>query len=362
MTDRGTALEDVAALMLERQKYESWLASLEARRAATPDHVFNRVHGDYEARLREVTESLLKHRSALQQHLEVLTNRLGTVETESRRFRDQRAEAELRMQVGELSVPDWNALARQCDEGVARLSEEQAQIRSQLAQAREILSMVAGQARQPDASPPAGAAGGAAGTAPPSRATPHSSMNELEFLNTVVGQPGEMPAQLVSPTSRRPTPHDPARRAEPTPSASPRAVPGGTPARSGTPARPGTPAMPAPAAPVKPPEPVRIHEVPAAESLKVVPDGSEDLGESLVSRVNSGTGSLREQTDAESLLQGTKGPNAGAPKAGGNGGKPVTPRGAGADRHKTLKCGDCGAMNFPTEWYCERCGAELAAL
>lgn len=29
---------------------------------------------------------------------------------------------------------------------------------------------------------------------------------------------------------------------------------------------------------------------------------------------------------------------------------------------KTLKCGECGVMNFPTEWYCERCGAELAAL
>ena len=29
---------------------------------------------------------------------------------------------------------------------------------------------------------------------------------------------------------------------------------------------------------------------------------------------------------------------------------------------KTLKCGECGSMNLPTEWYCERCGAELAAL
>jgi hypothetical protein len=29
---------------------------------------------------------------------------------------------------------------------------------------------------------------------------------------------------------------------------------------------------------------------------------------------------------------------------------------------KTLKCGECGSLNRPTEWYCERCGAELAAL
>ena len=29
---------------------------------------------------------------------------------------------------------------------------------------------------------------------------------------------------------------------------------------------------------------------------------------------------------------------------------------------KTLKCKECGTPNLPTEWYCERCGAELAAL
>jgi hypothetical protein len=29
---------------------------------------------------------------------------------------------------------------------------------------------------------------------------------------------------------------------------------------------------------------------------------------------------------------------------------------------KSLKCHECGTLNLPTEWYCERCGAELAAL
>ena len=27
---------------------------------------------------------------------------------------------------------------------------------------------------------------------------------------------------------------------------------------------------------------------------------------------------------------------------------------------KTLKCAECGALNVPTEWYCEHCGSELA--
>jgi hypothetical protein len=29
---------------------------------------------------------------------------------------------------------------------------------------------------------------------------------------------------------------------------------------------------------------------------------------------------------------------------------------------KTLKCRECGTMNLATEWYCENCGAELAAM
>ncbi|HEV8264612.1 MAG TPA: hypothetical protein VGQ06_06650 [Gemmatimonadales bacterium] len=33
-----------------------------------------------------------------------------------------------------------------------------------------------------------------------------------------------------------------------------------------------------------------------------------------------------------------------------------------AEVSKTLKCRECGTMNLATEWYCENCGAELAAL
>lgn len=38
------------------------------------------------------------------------------------------------------------------------------------------------------------------------------------------------------------------------------------------------------------------------------------------------------------------------------------PQASTSSQAKTLKCGECGTLNRPTEWYCERCGAELAAL
>lgn len=43
------------------------------------------------------------------------------------------------------------------------------------------------------------------------------------------------------------------------------------------------------------------------------------------------------------------------PKSGGS----HDPR---SEQHKTLKCPECGAANYPTEWYCERCGGELATM
>ncbi|HKG92730.1 MAG TPA: hypothetical protein VKA84_12590 [Gemmatimonadaceae bacterium] len=37
-------------------------------------------------------------------------------------------------------------------------------------------------------------------------------------------------------------------------------------------------------------------------------------------------------------------------------------RGMQPQQEKTLKCQECGTMNYPTEWYCEKCGGELAAM
>jgi hypothetical protein len=41
---------------------------------------------------------------------------------------------------------------------------------------------------------------------------------------------------------------------------------------------------------------------------------------------------------------------------------PEAPLDENAPVEKTLKCRECGTMNLATEWYCENCGGELAAM
>jgi len=67
--------------------------------------------------------------------------------------------------------------------------------------------------------------------------------------------------------------------------------------------------------------------------------------------------------DPGTVLEGTSARSANAPLAMNvSGNNPIVIRDKTAEAVKTLKCAECSAMNYPTEWYCERCGAELASL
>jgi hypothetical protein len=63
---------------------------------------------------------------------------------------------------------------------------------------------------------------------------------------------------------------------------------------------------------------------------------------------------------ASNSAHGRSAPDPGVVHASGDA---VSPKESmAAEQVKTLKCQECGTLNYPTEWYCERCGAELAAL
>ena len=48
MTDptQGKPMDAITSLLAERQRYESWIATLETRKASTPPHVYARVRAD----------------------------------------------------------------------------------------------------------------------------------------------------------------------------------------------------------------------------------------------------------------------------------------------------------------------------
>ena len=107
---------------------------------------------------------------------------------------------------------------------------------------------------------------------------------------------------------------------------------------------------------------------PGSDSIELETEGAPDLAETLLNRVNQRSGSnLREDGDADSLLKGVGQSKPGSKTnplaANVTESNPIVLRSQGGpERHKTLKCQECGTMNYPTEWYCERCGAELVSV
>jgi hypothetical protein len=146
---------------------------------------------------------------------------------------------------------------------------------------------------------------------------------------------------------------------------------GGAPKR----AEPPPPAPPPPVAAAPEPEPERFAPPPAAPvaagrpAPRPAPREPEIThGPLPVDEMAFLKSVAPEEERKPAPAQGRRGSNPGP--SGGRGaegagaasqtaapGKPAAATGA-----KTLKCGECGTLNRPTEWYCERCGAELAGI
>src|SRR3954470_933423 len=173
-----SSLTTVETLMAERRKYESWLEALEARRQSTPERVFTRVHGDYHDRLDAVIQQLREHTEGLRAELASLTSRLSSLETDQQQRRDERAEAELRAHVGELSPDAWRDIANEADRAIDALTARHGELERERLRTRELLNeaerpptprdakAVAPPARQPVAASAPRAAEGAAAAAP----------------------------------------------------------------------------------------------------------------------------------------------------------------------------------------------------
>ena len=95
---------------------------------------------------------------------------------------------------------------------------------------------------------------------------------------------------------------------------------------------------------------------PEAQSQRAQPEPAAAPGDELAF--------LKSVSDEEpSRMASRSNPATAAPSARAS--EPAAPAAtskAASGVAKTLKCGECGTLNRPTEWYCERCGAELAGV
>ncbi len=337
MTDSTpVSIDDVRTLVAERHRFDEWLTALESRRSDTPEHVYARVFGDYVARRDEVMTQLHAHVPGLEQLLGELDARSTDLGLRCRAEEDERAEAMLRHAVGEYDDGKWEEVRNRVESTLATLGDE----REALDAEREDVSSLLSSAR-PEAAvvlPPEDASVTENAVEPASPDDQPTRRDTPDWLGTIT--PASVPSLTPEPTSEKPTSES------------------------------------------APPRDDALGEVGGLEftteeesadrsSADVFGDARMSSRESDArsdarsdsrsdSRSDAGSGAPSSSSNAFdelAFLRSVIDPQASNPPARST---PSTPTGNSVAQ-KTLRCTECGTMNLPTEWYCERCGGELAA-
>lgn len=296
-------LDEVRGLVEERERYEGWLLALDARRAVTPAHVLDRVRQDYDGRLHRVLDALDAHSGALRADEAALAGHHDEQLRTLGERRDQLAEVELRTLVGEYAPEEGERQRHEVEGAIGELEGRLAGVASQLADVRGLLGRVARD--------------GANANTPP-RDTPPASEE---------GTPQTAPGSSLT---------------------------GGSPPASGsaTDDRLGLEAARAALGDADVHGYTPNHYAPGIRTgtTRSTPPFA---GQSFADSAFRTPSSMPAQTAADAAMP--------TPGMGSGFGTPATSTGS-VTQDKTLRCADCGAMNYPTEWYCEKCGGELAAL
>lgn len=294
-----TTTSGVERLLEQRRLFQDWLTKLSGGVGETmPGHVVEKVRNDYRTRLAEVMTELAQHDDSIRQALAEAQGRHESMERQQQAAKDELAEVRLRKQVGELDDAVFKEINARLKGTIDETSKDLAASLRDIERYEEIIELIA--AEGVPAAPvaePAAAAQGSESEAAPEH--PASQIDVLEEMAFIRSMTGVMaPPQRPS----RPV----GRVAEPEPQASPKAAP----------------------------EPAAAIVAPPAE-IQVVRDQASEEPEASVEERGSKqvAGTVRRSEDAR------------AAQAEG----------------KALVCGECGAPNLPTEWYCAKCGAELSA-
>lgn len=365
-------IDTLEAIMAEKRKHESYLAKLEERRAGTPAHVFNRLRDEYLTKLTDLQVRASMEAESLSEGLKSDEAAVAEIEARLAAITEERVEGELRAEVGEYDPADWGKKLATLNESITKIEKERATKVAAFERTRSLLTEARGAAAPAEVPVPA---------VVPSAPEPVSAP-----VPTV--QPSRVSAPTPAGITEAPSAPPPIRQ---TPMGVPAAAATVGPPLSSIPPRNSTPA---PTAPAVPPAAAVAEAAPAAASAPSAPvappaapmaagPSFDELAflNSVVGRASTPVKSdeppsaprpsgasramptpspvtppvtppARSTTNVRSTAEGDE-------SSSGPLGRP-TPRTSQAI--KTLKCQECGTLNYPTEWYCERCGGELAAL
>jgi len=294
----------IDALLEERARFQTWLTRLDAAGSDAPAAVRDKIRGDYQKRLEQVVEQLKGHAASVAEQLANLRLRQDDLANQEAKAQETLTEAELRHAVGEYEESEWERVRGGSERLLIDVREELARVSDEIARLGEVQALIAAAPPEPEPE---------AEVEPAAPKPAAAAADDWEPMIPLADASPDIPS-MPTPSAPRFTPRGASRTSEPTP-------------------------------PKTLPFPQRAE--PSPDEMAFLKSMADDQP---VPKRGSGAGP--RLSDA-----GGKAPADDAPRPSVGNERPSQ-----AAAPKTLKCGECGTLNRPTEWYCERCGAELAAL
>jgi len=388
------------ALLAEKRKHEGYLEKLESRRGATPEHVFARLRNEYLTKLTDLHVRASTEAEALGETLRADEAAVVEIEQRLAAATEERIEGELRAEVGEYEPAEWAKMLKEISARIAKIESERDEkkasfervrgllheargseaLRALVAEELEAVAPIPEPASAPAPAAPVAAPAPVAAAAPQAAATVEAPELALEHPSAPVAPPAAAPIAAPAPRTSAAIPNPapmPSLEADiaavieaasapmPRPSAATAPIverPSASPITERPSAAPVVerPSAKPPAAPMSAgpsfDELAFLNSVVGRTSTPVNMDPPPPPRPSRPVQQPASTGPAAPIVPRVSTQPGA---TAGTDPDTGPLGRP-TPRTSQAI--KTLKCQECGTLNYPTEWYCERCGGELAAL
>ena len=292
-------------LLSEREKFTMWLSRLDQNADQASDKVRDKIRGDYQTRLETIMEELGSHSDSI---AEQLADHRGTQEdltTRETSASEERAEAEVRHTVGEYDDDEWNKLKEMADEQLEQIGSDLKDVTNEIERLAGVQGLIASR--------------------------PEPAEEEVAAEEESSAEAEDSVISISAGEDAEEEKNEDGVEADETPAmGAPKFTPRG--ADSG-----GEPSAP------------RTLQFPGADAKDTSLDELDFL-KSVSDEDSAGTATEEAPASAEPE-SATDIPTSSTEIDNGS-----------QTQAKTLKCAECGELNRPTEWYCERCGAELASL